>query len=198
MENISLKYKIIISIVSVAILFGSYLFLQNKNKNDIIVNNTPPPSSQEQSSKEPSPPKEVVVHISGRVRTPGIVKLPEGSRVSDSLQIAGILKDSDVDKINLAAVLNDGEKIYVPKVGEVAQSSVSSASSNPVQGSSLININTAGLQELDQIPGIGPVTAQKIIDYRASSGSFKKLEDLTKVSGIGQKTFEKIKKYIKI
>lgn len=141
--------------------------------------------------------EEIMVHISGAVNKPGILRLNSNKRVVDALDLAGGARDdADLDKINLAAKLHDEEKIYIPKVGEV-QSNISSLASSPSSSasSSKININSADLSELTKIPGIGEKTAQKILDYRANN-SFSSIEDIKNVPGIGDKKFESMKDYI--
>lgn len=141
--------------------------------------------------------KEIMVHISGAVNKPGILKLDSNKRVVDALDLAGGARDdADLDKINLAAKLHDEEKIYIPKIGEV-QSNISSLASSPSSSasSSKININSADLNELTKIPGVGEKTAQKILDYRANN-SFSSIEDIKNVPGIGDKKFESMKDYI--
>lgn len=141
--------------------------------------------------------EEIMVHISGAVNKPGILRLDSNKRVVDALDLAGGARDdADLDKINLAAKLHDEEKIYIPKVGEV-QSNISSLASSPSSSasSSKININSADLSELTKIPGVGEKTAQKILDYRANN-SFSSIEDIKNVPGIGDKKFESMKDYI--
>lgn len=140
-------------------------------------------------------PEEIVVHISGQVHNPGIVKLEPGARVIDAVNAAGGLKkDADLDKINLARKLQDEEKIYIPKIGEDISESISYFQ-NPAGGSNKININTCTKEELMSLPGIGDVLADRIIQYREKT-PFKKIEDLMNVSGIGEKKFESIKDMI--
>jgi len=141
--------------------------------------------------------EEIMVHISGAVNKPGILRLDSNKRVVDALDLAGGARDdADLDKINLAAKLHDEEKIYIPKIGEV-QSNISSLVSSPSSSasSSKININSADLNELTKIPGVGEKTAQKILDYRANN-SFSSIEDIKNVPGIGDKKFESMKDYI--
>lgn len=141
--------------------------------------------------------EEIMVHISGAVNKPGILRLDSNKRVVDALDLAGGARDdADLDKINLAAKLHDEEKIYIPKIGEV-QGNISSLASSPSSSasSSKININSADLNELTKIPGVGEKTAQKILDYRANN-SFSSIEDIKNVPGIGDKKFESMKDYI--
>ena len=143
--------------------------------------------------------KEVMVHISGAVNNPGIVKLDSSKRIVDALELAGGARDdADLDRINLAAKVHDEEKIYIPKIGEENIDTISpliSGTSESGNSSGKININTADLSELQKIPGVGEKTAQKILDYRSNS-SFSSIEDIKNVPGIGDKKFEAMKDYI--
>ena len=166
-----------------------------------IINNSE--KSHESSSgdlaieKAPEEKEEIMVHISGAVNKPGILRLDSNKRVVDALDLAGGARDdADLDRINLAARLHDEEKIYIPKVGEI-QNNISSLVSSPSSSSpsSKININSADLSELTKIPGVGEKTAQKIIDYRTNN-SFSSIEDIKNVPGIGDKKFEAMKDYL--
>lgn len=153
----------------------------------------------EKSEKEEEENNEVMVHISGAVNNPGIVKLDSSKRIVDALELAGGARDdADLDRINLAAKVHDEEKIYIPKIGEENIDTISpliSGTSESGNSSGKININTADLSELQKIPGVGEKTAQKILDYRSNS-SFSSIEDIKNVPGIGDKKFEAMKDYI--
>lgn len=158
----------------------------------------------------------VYVDIGGAVKHPMLAELPTGSRVEDAIEAAGGLKkNADMTEVNRAQILTDGEKIYIPEEGETvaggssggssggtgsSSSGISSASGADMVGisSGRININTADVTLLQQLTGVGPVTAQKIVDYREQNGQFSSIEDLKNVSGIGDKTFEKMKDDITI
>ncbi|MCE5204098.1 MAG: ComEA family DNA-binding protein [Coriobacteriales bacterium] len=148
----------------------------------------------------------VVVHVVGAVMRPGVYRLPVGSRVTDAITAAGGgTGNAAVGAINLARVLADGEQVYLPTSDEVSDTAAPGAAggaggglSPPGAGapSAKIDINTATAAELDALPGVGPATAQKIVDDRAANGPFKTVEDLMRVSGIGQKKFDALKDLI--
>ncbi|HET6166058.1 MAG TPA: ComEA family DNA-binding protein [Marmoricola sp.] len=144
------------------------------------------PASPPASGATPS--GSVVVDVAGKVRRPGVATLPAGSRVVDAIRRAGGARPGvDLTSLNLARVLTDGEQILVgePAAGGVA----ASASSQPgAAADTLVNLNTATLDQLDTLPGVGPVTAQKILDWRTSHGSFTAIDELLEVDGIGEKT----------
>jgi competence protein ComEA len=126
-----------------------------------------------------------VVHVAGAVAAPGVFTLPEGSRVVDAIERAGgALPDADLGALNLAAPLQDGQQVYVPLPGE---SPPQAAGGGAGDGSGKVNVNTAGAEELTALPGVGPVLAQRIVDFRQAHGPFKVLADLGEVSGIGPK-----------
>jgi len=137
----------------------------------------------------------IMVHISGQVYKPGIIELELGKRVVDAVELAGGLKSgADLDRINLAKKLVDEEKIYVPAIGEDNSLDILAISSKGIE-TERIDINTCSKEELVSLPGIGDVTANKIIDYRTTN-KFKTIEDIKNVSGIGDKKFEAIKELI--
>lgn len=146
----------------------------------------------------------IFVDIGGAVKTPMLAELPDGSRVEDAIQAAGGLKqEADMSSINRAEFLLDGQKVYIPSLlmdeeGNVIENVAGGASSTGVSSSGKVNINTADSEQLQTLSGVGPATAQKIIDYRQSNGNFTTIEDIKNVSGIGDKTFEKLKDSITI
>ena len=142
----------------------------------------------------------LTVDVRGAVAKPGVYTLTAGSRVQDALAQAGdVLPNAETRTLNLARKVNDGEQIYVPTVGEAtvpppATSGKSAPANAPTKTPiGRINLNTATLEELDVLPGIGPSIAQRIIDYRNQNGAFKQIEDLKKVRGIGDALFSQIK-----
>lgn len=148
----------------------------------------------------------LVVDVGGAVQHPGVVELAAGARVADAIAAAGgLTADADVATVNQAAPLVDGSKVTVPRAGEEAvpaaeagdPQGAGSASAAP-SAAGLVNINTATTDELVSLPGVGPATAQAIIEDRAAHGPFSSAEDLMRVSGIGEKRFEKMKSRITI
>lgn len=138
--------------------------------------------------------EKIVVHVAGAVKNPGVYTLEEGKRVKDAIEVAGgALPEADLLRLNLAQKIHDEDKLYVPKIGETpeqleqANESYGATVGISSKSDGKVNINTADETELIQLPGIGPATAQKIIDYRTTNGFFKSIEDIKKVSGIGDK-----------
>ena len=143
-------------------------------------------------------------YICGEVKNPGVYDIENGARVIDLLKLAGGQnEDACLDIVNLAEIVFDGQRIYIPSLEEINSSGFYLSGSDYSYNSSylemrIVNINTAGLKELESLPGIGPVTAGNIIEYRNKKGLFKAREELKNVTGIGQKKYEKIKQYISV
>ena len=148
--------------------------------------------------RPPPSPQPILVDVTGAVVQPGVYSLPYGSRVFDAIEAAGGLTEAAVTKpLNLAAFLEDGQKVWVPQATATPIPGIPSAErASGVEV--LVNINTASQNQLEELPEIGPVTAQRIIAYRETNGPFLKIEDIQKVEGIGQATFEKIKDLITV
>lgn len=140
----------------------------------------------------------ITVYVSGEVNSPGLVELPSDSRIADAIKACGDFTPlADKAKINLAQKLTDGMQIQVSRKAPVINSNeqvndTNSNSPNNNSSSNLININTATKEDLDTLPGIGPATAQKIIDYRQEHGNFSSIEDIKNVKGIGEAKFSKM------
>lgn len=166
-----------------------------QNEEDIFVEST---FSEDNTKKED---KIITVYIKGEVKKPGVYRLKYGSIVEDLVKMAGGFTDgvNPESKLNLAKKLRDEDYVYVDKkldgVNNVKAAGISSGVGSE---SSKIDINSASLEELDKIPGVGPVTAQKIFDYREKNGYFNSIEDLEKIDGIGKKTIDKFRDVIDI
>jgi len=155
------------------------------------------PQPQELEVKPPQPPAEeekepevIIVHVAGAVRKPGVYSLPEGARVLDAIEAAGgALEEANEHALNLAQPLYDGQRISVPSGSGKEEESTAQADGK-------ININTAGIDELDRLPGIGPAKAAAIISYREKNGPFRDLSELANVSGIGPHTLETLREHV--
>lgn len=172
--------------------YFSYADSQHSSEKELV-----PISTKDQKETRAA---KLFVHVAGQVSSPGLYELSEDKRVMDAIKLAGgPAANADLDSINLAEPVTDGMKITVPNktipVETLANDEEFKAGNSE---RSLININTANETELEALPGVGPATAKKIIDHRASSGSFKTIDELKNVKGIGAKKFDEMKKEITI
>ena len=162
--------------------------------------------------------EKIVVHVAGAVKSPGVYELKPGDRNNDAIKAAGgPLKSASIDGINLAAKIEDGSQLYVPTVKEhpeggatdattstppksIAHAGTSHPGSNKITDpkSGKINLNKATAEELQRLPGIGPAMAERILEYRKTSGGFKAVEELREVTGIGEKKFAKLEPFVKV
>jgi competence protein ComEA len=144
---------------------------------------------------EPAPARKLLVHVVGAVRAPGLYRLDEGSRIDDAITAAGGPRPkAALDLVNLASPVADGQQVVVPVRGrEGATASGSPSVSAPTER---VHLNTATLEQLDALPGIGPITAQKILDYRTEHGAFSSVEELDAVPGIGPARLAELSKQV--
>lgn len=192
--DISKRERIMILVILVLLSCNIYLLYDRALQGHQVIG---PEEVEKMFAEEEQQQQEVVVHVTGQVKNKGIVCLEEGCRVMDAVQAAGGPTDkADLDRINLARVLVDGERIYVPAIGEEVDNSA--AGDYNMVGDGKININTADVSDMEKLPGIGPVLARRIVEFREKEGSFKRPEDIMKVSGIGPKIYEGIKDSITV
>lgn len=138
----------------------------------------------------------IYADICGCVKNPGVYELAEGTRIFQLIEEAGgLTDDADIAGLNRAEVVTDGQKIIIPAIGEDTGTAEGTSGAYTDAGGR-ININKADAKQLQEIPGVGPATADKIIQYRESHGKFSAVDDIKNVSGIGDKTFERMKEYI--
>lgn len=214
MKYINKKQKIlliiIISIITLGIIYYSQIvkiteeFDIDEQNLEIVENKT------EEKTEDIDQVAKIIVHVSGAVKQEGIVELEENSRVADAIELAGgVTENAYMKDVNLAELLEDGMKIYIPSKEEVENQKESgnyvgntnTSNKNTTDKNDLntkVNINTATKEELDTLPGIGESTANKIINYREENGKFKSIEEIKEVSGIGDSKFEQIKDLIEI
>ncbi|MDQ1584415.1 MAG: competence protein ComEA [Microbacteriaceae bacterium] len=145
------------------------------------------------------------VHVLGAVEHPGLFQLHDGARVIDAIAAAGgFSADAEMGGVNLARVVADGEQLHVPRVGEVVTGSAAGGATGGASGGGAsaaggkVNLNVATVAELDALPRVGPVMAQRIVDWRTANGRFTSVDDLMSVTGIGQKTFDGLKDLVTI
>ena len=225
MNQLKTKQRIIliIGIIIISIFIIYYVYTKDGNNFEIIEENVLIPEEEkiledeenanEDETIEEVEEKNIMVHITGAVKNEGVVYLDSDSRVINAIEEAGgATQEADLSKINLVFPLEDGMKIYIPSIyddenieNEIEEDEYITKSSDEIiseqsskEAESKVNINKATQTELETLPGIGPSTALKIIEYRENEGKFKKIEDIKEVSGIGEAKFEKIKDFIEI
>ena len=214
LDSLNSKQKKIVIVIGIIILLGVIIYFFKNNSinysaDDVEILVAKNSTNNIIDKKDADDNKEaIIVHITGAVKTPGIVKLEEGCRIEDAINKAGgLTEDADITKVNLAYILEDGIKIKIPKtsdIGDLQEDTILSNESGEnvledIEKSSqdtCININKATEQELKNLPGIGASLASKIIDYRNNNGKFSIVDDIKKVNGIGDSKFESIRDYI--
>ena len=147
------------------------------------------------------PSAEVVVHVVGQVLAPGVVTLPGGSRVADAVQAAGgSTPEADLAALNLARVLQDGEQVAVPLPGERPAAGADAGAASGASGTvpAMVDLNEADVPALDGLPGIGPVLAQRIVEWRVDNGGFTTVEELREVTGIGPAVLERLRDLVRV
>ncbi len=147
--------------------------------------------------------EEISVYVSGQVKNPAVVTLEDTGklRAVDAVNAAGGLTEfADEGAVNLAEILTDGSHIHIPtkKISEQEIKPGSTSKKSSATSGDTVNINTADEKELESLPGVGPATAQKILDYREQNGAFKTIDEIKKIRGIGEKKFEKLKARIRV
>lgn len=200
----ALKNNPILTISAVVVIMisaSAFFFILNDKNSTIPIqdtvqdNQTVPASGESAAGRESA--GTVFVDVSGCVKHPGVYEVTSTSRVFEVIEKAGgVTKDADTSSINQAEPVTDGQKINVPDKKSEPPAQGSSAAAEQQSSDGKVSINTADSEELQKIPGVGPVTAENIISYRESNGSFKSIDDIKNVSGIGEKTFEKMKSTI--
>lgn len=184
-------------VVLTGCLWGGFNVLQARST-PVVPVATPSVAVSPTPSRSAAPT--VLVHVLGEVRRPGVVELPEGARVKDGIAAAGGLTDKAVPgELNLAAVVSDGSQLVIGSK-RAPGSEVRSGEMSPGTGSSggKVSLNTATVAQLEDLPGVGPVTAQRIIAWREDHQRFTRIEELQEVDGIGPKTFAEIASHVRV
>jgi competence protein ComEA len=157
----------------------------------------PPPTLPPPTFATTTAPARVVVHVVGAVRRPGLYRLAQGARVADAVARAGgSTRKADLSLVNLAALVSDGEQVVVPRRGAgVAAAGAAAGAATGASGipTGPVHLNSATVEQLDALPGVGPVTAQKIVDYREKHGAFTSVDELDAVSGIGPARLDQLR-----
>lgn len=213
-ENLNKKQKTTILIIAIIVAIGVIYFIYNKNQirsdidleSEILISNT----SENKTNVEIQEDL-VIIHITGSVKNPGIVKLKYGSRIEDAIEAAGgLTENADITNVNLAYVLDDGVKIRIPSITDEKKGDEQileeESGENIIEETNMtfgastkeVNINKATETELQSLPGIGASLASRIIEYRNQNGKFSKIEDIKNVNGIGDSKYDNIKDFITV
>ena len=198
------KNKIKIVAVPVLVIAAVLFFWLNSGSDEIKIDEGNSSAIEEDGVSQQevnSTQSHLYVDIGGEVMKPGVYEVSDGTRLFEVIDKAGgLTEDADIDGINRAETVQDGQKIMIGRHGENPDENRDSYSANNVtdSGKGKVNINTADAAALQTIPGIGPSKADRIIEYRESEGKFNEIDDIKNISGIGNKTFESIKEYITV
>ena len=196
-KDLDIKSKIVVGVIIALMLLTVVMYVVKSNDNNMEEIE----AKNEEILEEVKEKNQIIVHVTGQVKNSGVVSLEEGARVVDAIYSAGgETVDADLNKLNLAYILNDGDKIYVPKKEDTqteyrTSGAGENVSSNDTQSSDskIININTATVDELSTLSGIGKAIAERIVAYRMQNGKFENIEDIKNVIGIGDSKFNNIK-----
>ncbi|QIW80723.1 helix-hairpin-helix domain-containing protein [Bacillus tequilensis] len=197
------KTVIILTASAAVVITIIFFYAIGKNKEPVehaVSTETANPDVKQEAAKDESK-ETIVIDIKGAVQRPGVYEMRTGDRVSQAIEKAGgTSEQADELQVNLAELLQDGTVVYIPKKGEekAAQQGAGVAVKSGGGEGALVNINTATIEELQDISGVGPSKAEAIVAYREENGRFQTIEDIMKVSGIGEKSFEKIKSSITV
>lgn len=207
MEILNKKQKIIVVvlIIIMCIVIGYYIISKTEKYDYSDIEKISNIIEEDQEVDDNIIENKIVIHITGEVEEEGVIELEKGARISDAIEEAGgTTEKADLSNVNLAYSLSDGQKVKIPNINEKDEEIIvveEKAGDNIIiEGNKSkeekININKAAQTEIETLPGIGPSTALKIINYRNEHGKFKNIRDIKNVSGIGDSKFENIKEYI--
>lgn len=199
------KRMVIVGVIGILLAIGILYYVFMRKEEEEYLNLEEEGIKVENEMQDIVEEKEkIIIHISGQVVNPGVITLEEGARIIDAINAAGGIKEeADLEKVNLAYLLEDAQKIHIPSIkereenGDIIKENVEIVSKESKKEEKvMVNINTANEEELQKLTGIGSSTASKIIAYRKEIGKFKSIEEIKNVSGIGESKFNKIKNNI--
>lgn len=207
MEILNKKQKIIVVVLIIImfIVIGYYIISKTEKYDYSDIEKISNIIEEDQEVDDNIIENKIVIHITGEVEEEGVIELEKGARISDAIEEAGgTTEEADLSNVNLAYSLSDGQKVKIPNINEKDEEIIvveEKAGDNIIiernkSKEEKININKAAQTEIETLPGIGPSTALKIINYRNEHGKFKNIGDIKNVSGIGDSKFENIKEYI--
>lgn len=200
--NIQQNRKLAAVFLLAVILLIGIQQIQSKEELGIVVQQNVSETPENSFSPSQMQKNEIVVHVAGAVKNPGVYRLEEGMRIEDAIQKAEITETADADALNRAALLTDGQKIVVPFLEEthtINQQEMPTASDSPSAGQNAkVNLNQATAVQLMELPGIGEVKANAIIRYRQENGGFQNIDELLMVNGIGSAIYAQIAELVAV
>ena len=199
---------VICALLALGLMTAGWLLLRARpiavaSPADVVTVATPMETAASATPSTAKSTSKIVVHVLGAVRRPGLVRLPENSRVQDAIDAAeGLTRRADPGELNLAQQLSDGQQVVIgttsDPAGEVRQQDDSSTGAGSTATGATVDLNRAGQPQLEELPGIGPVTAQAILTWRQQHGRFTRVEELQEVDGIGPKTYAQIAPHVRV
>lgn len=204
MQSFIEKYKTILFVVVVGVVFIVGVFVNASSKDPVDEKNLELPIREKMEETTGHPDEErkiensnVFVDVKGAVAFPGLYEVDQGERLKFVIdQAGGFTEEADKKLINLAVKVTDEMLIYVPKIGEMVADSPLIIEKGTGSSAQRVNLNAASKEEFETLPGIGPSKAAAFVKYREENGPYQNIEDIKEVSGVGEKTFEKLKEYI--
>jgi competence protein ComEA len=203
-----LHLGVICALLALGLMTAGWLLLRARpiavaSPADVVTVATPMETAASATPSTAKSTSKIVVHVLGAVRRPGLVRLPENSRVQDAIDAAeGLTRRADPGELNLAQQLSDGQQVVIgttsDPAGEVRQQDDSSTGAGSTATGATVDLNRAGQPQLEELPGIGPVTAQAILTWRQQHGRFTRVEELQEVDGIGPKTYAQIAPHVRV
>lgn len=193
MENLTMPQKIFLGILGIIVVIILVIYVFTKENSTTYFENEIIENTNDNILDESN--NNIIIHIAGEVANEGVIELPANARLYDAVEAAGgLTEDADLGQINLANILKDGQKIYIPNSDEIEEKYIEETNGqNNYMEVGKIDINSATQTELETLSGIGPSTALKIITYREENGRFNTIEDIKNVPGIGDAKFNNIK-----
>ncbi len=195
--NLKLILNVVLGASIVACVVGAgVLVLRDSRSHGGIEISLPSPTPVQAEAQVVA---QIIVYVSGEVVRPGVYRLDSEHRVADALNAAGgPTSDADLDRINLALRLNDEDQVHIPAVGSSSSAPIGSTWQSPPSTQGKLDLNTATVDDLESLPGIGSVRAEAIVEHRATHGSFQRIDDLVEVSGIGDGIVGSIRHLIEV
>lgn len=188
---------LIIIIITFAFLYGSLTRDSSRTSSIEAIQSYQPVVKKKKDLLVTKEPTSIFVDLKGQLEKPGVYQLHAGARLYEAVEKAqGLTAQADIQQVNLAEKLLDGTAIYIPKKGEKVATTSSVSGKNTNSDGNKVNINTATIEELQELNGLGPTRAQAIVKYREEQGPFQKIEQITEVPGIGEKTLAKFRAQI--